>query len=144
MAVKSVPDGHHTVTPYLVVKGVVKLLDFVVKAFDATVLMKMSRPDGSVGHAEAKIGDSMIMMGEAPSDERVTSAMLYLYLPDADEAYRRAIAAGAESVMPVTTQFYGDRSGGVKDMCGNQWWVATHVEDVPMEEIERRAATMGK
>jgi PhnB protein len=145
MAVKPIPEGYHTVTPYLTVRGAVKLLEFIQKAFNATILFEMKRPDGSLGHAEAQIGDSRLMIGEAPPDAPAMPAMLYLYLPDADKAYAQAIKAGAESVREVATQFYGDRSGGVKDMCGNQWWVATHVEDVSAEEVERRAAAaMGK
>jgi len=138
--VKPVPEGYHTVTPYLTVESVEKVLDFVKKAFDATETYRMARPDGSVGHAEVRIGDSMVMMGQARDEWKPRPGSLYLYVPDVDASYKRAVAAGGKPLREPTTQFYGDRSGGVEDPVGNQWWIATHVEDVPPEEIERRAA----
>lgn len=137
--VKPVPDGYHTVTPYLTVESVEKVLDFVKKAFDGEETFRMARPDGSVGHAEVRIGDSIVMMGRAGDEWKPRPGTLYLYVPDVDATYRRALAAGGTSLREPTTQFYGDRSGGVEDPVGNQWWMATHVEDVPPEELERRA-----
>lgn len=144
MAVKPIPDGYHTVTPYLVVPGVRRLLEFVKQAFDAEVKFEMPRPDGAVAHAEFRIGDSMVMTGEAGDQHPPMPAMLHLYVPDVDAVFAKAVAAGAEIVRPVADQFYGDRSGGVKDPCGNQWFVSTHVEDVSPEGMDRRMAAMGK
>ncbi len=139
MAVKPVPEGLHTVTPYLVVSGVAKLIDFLKKAFDATELHRSTRPDGTVMHAQVRIGDSPIMMGEAMGEFPVKTASLYMYVPDTDAVYKRAVAAGAVSIMEPMDMFYGDRNGGVKDFAGNEWWIATHIEDVPPAELERRA-----
>jgi PhnB protein len=139
--VKPIPDGYHTVTPYLVVADVPAVIAFVERAFGGEVRYKMTRPDGSVGHAEVTIGDSVVMMGQDPDHPR--TGMLHLYVADVDAAYRKALAAGATSVREPTTQFYGDRSGGVDDGHGTQWWIATHVEDVPPDEIDRRAARQG-
>jgi PhnB protein len=144
MAVNPIPEGHHTVTPYLTVRGAGQLIEFLKKAFDATLVYEMRRPDGSVGHAEVKIGDSMVMIGEASDKCQPTPAMMYLYVADSDAWYNKAIAAGATVEREIADQFYGDRSGGVKDMCGNQWWLSTHVEDVSPEELDRRMAAMGK
>jgi PhnB protein len=144
MAIKPIPDGYHTVTPYLTVRGVRRLLEFAKQAFDAEVKFQMPRPDGEVAHAEFRIGDSMIMAGEPHDQWPPAPGVLYLYVPDVDAVFQKAVAAGAEVVRPLADQFYGDRSGGVKDPCGNQWWVATHVEDVSMEEMGKRAAAAGK
>ncbi|HEX3149778.1 MAG TPA: VOC family protein [Gemmataceae bacterium] len=144
MAVQPIPDGYHSITPYLTVRGVRGLLEFVQKAFDAKVLFEMPRPDGEIGHAEIKIGDSIMMCGEARDQWVPMPGMFYLYVTDVDAVFQKAVAAGGEVVQPVTDQFYGDRSGGVKDACGNQWWIATHKEDVPPEEIQRRMAAAGK
>jgi len=139
MAVKPIPDGFHSVTPYLIVPGVAKLIDFLKQAFGAQVTERMDMPDGTVMHAQVRIDDSPIMMGEAKAQYPAMPTHLYLYVKDADAVYKRAIQAGATSVMEPADQFYGDRHGGVKDPSGNTWWIATHVEDVSREEIERRA-----
>ena len=139
MAVKPIPEGYHTVTPYLVVPGVARLIEFLQQAFDAEERHRMARPDGTIMHAEVRIGDSIVMMGEATGEFQPIPAMIHLYVADVDAAYRRALAAGATSVREPTDQFYGDRTGGVKDASGNQWWIATHVEDVPPEEMKRRS-----
>lgn len=144
MAVKPIPDGYHNVTPYLVVPGVARLIDFLKNAFGAQEIERMTRPDGSVGHAEVRIGDSVVMMGEPAGEAPAMPATIYLYVEDTDAAYRRALEAGATSVMAPADQFYGDRNAGVKDPCGNQWWIATHVEDVPPEEMARRAEAWHK
>ena len=137
--VKPIPDGFHTVTPYLVVPGVARLIDFLKQAFDATEVFRHTLPDGTVSHAELRIGDSRIMMGDSQGEHKPMPAMMYLYLHDVDTAYRRAIQAGATSLQEPANQFYGDRNCGVEDPSGNQWWIATHVEDVPPEELKKRA-----
>jgi len=136
--VKPVPEGRHTVIPYIVVPGVAKLIDFAKQAFGATEVYVSKLPDGSVMHAEIKIGDSIIMMGEGGATFKTFLAMLHLYMDDVDAVYQRAIQAGGKSLREPTDQFYGDRSGAVEDAFGNQWWIATHIEDVTPEEMERR------
>lgn len=142
MAVKPIPDGFHSVTPYLVADDVDALLRFTQEAFGASVVHKMTRPDGSTGHVQVRVGDSPVMMGPACGEWGAMPATLYLYVDDADATYRQALDAGATTVIEPVNQFYGDRSAGVKDPCGNLWWIATHVEDVAPDELERRAAAM--
>ncbi len=144
MAVKPIPDGYHSVTPYLVVQGVPKLIEFLKQAFDAREGLRMAEPDGSVRHAEVTIGDSPVMMGEANGDWKPMPAMMHLYVNNCDATYERALQAGATSLQEPADQFYGDRSAGVRDPSGNQWWVVTHIEDVPPEEMKRRAAASRK
>jgi len=141
--VKPIPDGYHSVTPYLIVKGVAALIDFLKEAFDAVETERLPGPDGTIGHAEVRIGDSIVMMGEGEHFEPMPAA-IYLYVNDIDAAYAKALAAGATTVMEPADQFYGDRSGGVKDAFGNLWFVATHKEDVSPEEMARRAAARAK
>ena len=138
VVVKPVPEGYHTVTPYLVVQGAGKLIDFMKAAFDAQEIFRMPMPDGRIGHAEMRIGNSMIMLAEANDQFKAMPTCLQLYLEDVDAVYARAVAAGATPVAEPANQFYGDRRGGVRDMCGNNWWVATHIEDVSEEEMKRR------
>jgi PhnB protein len=144
MPVKPVPEGFHTVTPYLIVPGVAKLIEFLKQAFGAKEDHRTTLPDGRVMHAQVKVGDSFVMMGEPAGDWKPMPASLHLYVPDADAWYRRAMQAGAVSVMEPSDQFYGDRMGGIKDPGGNLWWIATHKEDVPPEEIKRRSAEAAK
>jgi uncharacterized glyoxalase superfamily protein PhnB len=144
MAVKPIPDGFHTVTPYLVVNGVAKLIEFLKQAFAAEVTGCLSRPDGTVMHAQVRIGDSMVMMGEPQGEWKPMPGSLYLYVPDTDALYHRAIQAGGTSLMEPADQFYGDRNAGVKDPVGNFWWIATHNEDVSPEELARRAEAVMK
>jgi PhnB protein len=144
MAVTPIPEGYHTVTPYLVVQGVAKLIDFLKRAFDAQELMRMPRPDGTILHAEVKIGDSIVMMGEATGEHKPMPGSIYLYVADTDATYKRALQAGASSTMEPADQFYGDRNAGVVDPVGNHWWIATHIEDVPPEELARRAEAFMK
>jgi PhnB protein len=139
MAVKPVPDGYHTVTPYLIVDGAQELLSFVKKAFGAEETVLMAGPDGSVGHAEVRIGDSIVMLADATKQSPALAAMLHLYVEDCDAAYQRALDSGAESVREPKDEFYGDRMAGVRDRFGNQWYVATHVEDLSEEEVAKRA-----
>ena len=139
MAVKPIPDGYHSVQPYLMVKGAKGLLEFVKNVFDATEIENMQGPDGSVMHAEVRIGDSVIMMADAQGPLQPTTAALFVYVQDVDATYKKALAAGATSSLEPADQFYGDRHAGVKDEFGNFWWIATHIEDVPKEEMARRA-----
>ena len=140
MPVKPIPEGYHTVTPYLVVRGAARTLEFAKKAFGAEVLGEpMKRPDGEIMHAEFKIGDSRLMISELSEQHPPMQTMLYLYVPDVDAVYRRAVSAGAISTMEPMDQFYGDRSGGVKDPSGNHWYIGTHKEDVAPQELKKRA-----
>jgi PhnB protein len=139
MAVKPIPDQYHTVTPYLLGPGTLALIEFLKKAFGAVETERVMGNGDAVMHAEVKIGDSMVMMSDGGGDWKSMPTALYLYVTDVDAVYGRALAAGAVSVGEPTTQFYGDRHGGVKDPSGNVWWIATHVEDVPAEELKRRS-----
>ena len=146
MAVAPVPPGYHTVTPYLTVRGAAEAIEFYKAAFGAVEVMRLPMPDGTIGHAELKIGDSHVMMAEenpgwgnkSPHTLGGSSGGLMIYLPDVDQAFARAVAAGAAVKMPVQDQFYGDRSGSVVCPFGHVWTVATHVEDVPQAEVQRR------
>lgn len=138
MSVKAIPEGFHSVTPYLLVKDGAKLIEFVERAFGAEQVERLEDPDGTVRHAQVKIGDSFVMLG-TPQGEPMPSS-LYLYVPDCDAVYAQALAAGATSIMEPADQFYGDRGAGVTDPCGNLWWIGTHIEDVSHEELQRRAA----
>jgi PhnB protein len=138
MAVRPIPDGYHTITPFIVAHDTAKLVDFIQKAFGAEEIERMAAPDGTVMHAELRIGDSMIMLGEAQGEWKAMPATLYLYVKDVDATFARAVSAGATTVKEVADQFYGDRNGTVKDAWGNFWSVATHVEDVSPEEMKRR------
>lgn len=142
MAVKPIPDGYHSVTPYLVVEGAEKLLTFLKEAFGAEEFVRMAgATEDKVGHAEVRIGDSVIMLADASESEQgaLTQSLLHLYVDDADKTFQQALEAGATLVREPRNEFYGDRSGGVKDQFGNQWWISTHVEDVPPEEMGKRA-----
>ena len=138
--VKPIPDGYHTVTPYLVVRDVPRLIDFLRQAFGATEIMRSARPDGSIMHAEVTIGDSRVMMGEASTEWPPMPGCVHLYVVDTDALYHLALQAGAKSLREPTDQFYGDRMAGVQDPIGNQWWIATRTENVSPAEIARRAA----
>jgi PhnB protein len=137
MAVKPVPDGYHNVTPYISVKNANALIDFMKQTFGARERMRMDGPNGAVGHAELEIGDSVIMCSD-PMDRDIT-AQLYVYVDDCDATYQRALAAGATSEREPADQFYGDRTAGVRDRFGNIWFMATHVEDVPPDEMAKRS-----
>ena len=138
----AIPKGYSTVTPFLLPKDGGGLIEFLERAFGAVPTFRMNHANGDVAHAEIRIGDSMVMLGQSP-DGRTMQSMLHLYVRDTDAAYRSAIAAGAESVREPADQFYGDRSAGVRDPEGNEWWIATHIEDVSPEEMERRMKAMG-
>jgi PhnB protein len=140
--VKAIPEGYHTVTPYLVVSDAAKQIDFLKKAFGAKELHRSLGPDGKVAHAEVRIGDSAVMIGGARPGQAPVPSMLYMYFADADAVYKSAIDAGATSAMAPANQFYGDRNGMVKDAEGNQWCIATHIEDVSPEELQKRMQAM--
>lgn len=140
------PAGYHSVTAYLALRNAKSALDFYARAFGAEQVMKLDMPDGSIAHAEIRIGDSIVMMSEenpewgtqSPQSLGGSPVFLMIYVPDADAAFARAISAGATAVKPVEDQFYGDRSGTVQDPYGYQWTLATHIEDVSAEEGQRR------
>jgi PhnB protein len=137
-AVRPVPEGLQTVTPYLVVDDAAKLIEFIKNAFDGKVSFISKRDDNKIMHATVSIGTSTIMIGDTMEGMESQTAMLYLYLEDADRVFKKAIDAKATSVREPKTEFYGDRAGAVKDQWGNVWWIATHVEDVDPEELDRR------
>ena len=139
MAIDYRPEGAPTVTPYLAVKGVAALIEFLKTVFGAEEVDRVTLPDGRVMNAAVAIGNSRVMMGD-PGDRAPETGMLYVYAPDCDAVYARAMAAGAASLVAPVDMFYGDRTAAFQDASGNKWWVATHKEDVPLEEIARRAA----
>jgi PhnB protein len=144
--VKAVPDGFRMVTPYLAIKNGAQAIDFYKKAFGATERYKLMMPDGRLGHAEMQFGDSIVMFcdefpehgGKSPATLGGSPVALHLYVDDVDAFFKKAIAAGAVEKKPVMNQFYGDRSGELQDPFGHRWWIATHVEDVSAEELEKR------
>jgi PhnB protein len=150
MPAKPMPDGYHSVTPYLIVGGAAKALDFYKRAFGAKERMRLPMPEGRIGHAEIEIGDSVIMLADefpqmgAKSPQTIggTPVGICLYVADVDAVFKQAIAAGGKEEKPLQNQFYGDRSGTLIDPFGHKWTVATHIEDVPPEEINRRMAAM--
>ncbi len=145
--VKAIPEGYHTVTPGLTVRDGTKAIEFYKRAFGAQEIFRMNRPDGRLMHAELKIGDSIIMLGEenpqwgcqSPESLKGTPVSFYLYVPDADAAFAKAVAAGAKVQKPVGDMFWGDRQGEVSDPFGHRWSVATHKEDLTPQQIEQRA-----
>jgi PhnB protein len=147
MAVKPVPNGYHTATPYLIVRGGASALEFYQKAFGATVLFRMDGPGGKVGHAEIRIGNSPIMLADefpemgavSPQSLGGSGGSILLYVEDVDTRFSQAIAAGAKELRPVKDQFYGDRSGTVSDPFGHVWTIATHIEDLTPDEMTKRA-----
>ena len=147
MAVKPIPDGYQTVTPYLVVDDAAAAIEYYKKAFGATERGRMEAPGGTIGHAELQIGDSVVMLSDPfpqastrpPSELGGTSASVFLYVEDVDAVVKQAVGEGATIVMEVADQFWGDRFGTVTDPFGHVWSVATHIEDVPPEEMAKRA-----
>jgi PhnB protein len=143
MSVNFKPDGYHSVTPYLIVPGASDFIEFTKQAFGAEEKERFG-PPGKIMHAEVRIGDSIIMLSDGSPDFEPTRSSIHLYVDDVDSMYERALRAGGESLREPADQFYGDRSAGIKDRFGNQWWLATHIEDVSPEEMERRQATMAQ
>ncbi|MDQ3473770.1 MAG: VOC family protein [Acidobacteriota bacterium] len=146
--VNPIPEGYHSVTPYLSIKGAAAAIDYYKEVFGATELFRMAGPEGKIGHAEIKIGNSPIMLADEYPDMEFVSPQtlggtpigLMIYVDDVDTMFKNAISGGAKEIKPLQNQFYGDRSGTLKDPFGHVWTVATHVEDVAPEEMERRAA----
>ena len=142
-----IPDGYYTVTPHLVINGAAKAIEFYKSAFDAKEEMRHSDPSGKIGHAEIRIGNSKIMLSDefpemnckGPKSFGGSPVSIYLYVNDVDSTAKQAVKAGAKEIRPVTNQFYGDRIGTFEDPFGHIWHIASHVEDVSAEEIERRA-----
>jgi PhnB protein len=144
MAVKPVPEGYHTVVPYLISSDAERLLSFLEQAFGAKEHDVTRDQSGAIWHADVIIGDSHVMLSQGNEQHQPMPAAIYLYVPDTDSMYRAALAAGATSTMAPADQFYGDRTAGVKDPLGNTWWIGTHVEDVAPEELQRRVAEAAK
>jgi PhnB protein len=150
--VKPIPEGHNHVSPYLIVNGAARALDFYKKAFGATELMRHTSPDGKVGHAEVRIGDTVVMLADehpdhdahAPGKFGGSPVSLHMYVEDVDTIWSQALAAGARIKRPLDNQFYGDRNGALEDPFGHTWNLSSHVEDVSMEELDRRVAAMMK
>jgi PhnB protein len=150
--VSHIPQGYSSITPYLIIKGAAQAIDYYKKVFGATELVRMNGPDGKVGHAELEIGNSRIMLADenpgmgqghtSPATIGSSPVSIYLYIPDVDNVVERAVKAGAKLVKPVQDQFYGDRSGFVQDPFGHFWGIATHIEDVAPQELERRMRKM--
>ena len=148
--VKPVPDGYPTVTPYLTIKNAAQAIEFYQRAFGATVAMRIDDPNGKIGHAEIRIGDSPVMLSDeypemdarGPLAIGATPVTIHLYVPDVDIMYARAIAAGAKQLRAVEDQFYGDRGGKLQDPFGHVWWISTRKENLTAEEVNRRAAAM--
>lgn len=138
MSVSHIPEGYPAVTPYLIVDGAIELISFLEQTFGATQKMCMKDDDGLVRHAEVRIGDSLLMISEAADQFPANDSMMHLYVADVDATYAIALENGATSLREPQDELYGDRSAGVRDASGNQWWMATHVEDVSEEEMERR------
>jgi PhnB protein len=147
MATKPIPEGYHTVTPYLAVDDAAEAIEYYRKAFGAEERVRMETPDGNIGHAELAIGDSRVMLSDpfpqattrSPKELGGTSVSVFMYVEDVDAVVKRAIDAGAKITMEVADQFWGDRFGSVIDPFGHSWSIATHVEDVPPEEMAERA-----
>jgi PhnB protein len=152
MPVKPIPEGYHSVTPYLIVKGAGKAIEFYKSAFGATEVMRMPGPNDQVMHAEIKIGDSVVMLADEPEGGQHrnpfaiggTPVSLMVYVDDVDTVFSQAVSLGAIATRPVVDQFYGDRSGTLTDPFGHVWTVGTHIEDVSAEEMEKRMAAMQK
>ena len=144
MAVPYIPDGMHAVIPYMMTADARALIAFITATFDGEVADITERPDGTVMHADLRVGDSVIMLGQPTDPSKAQPSSIYVYVPDTDAAYRKGLAAGGTPLMEPADQFYGDRNAGVLDPLGNTWWIGTHVEDVPPDEMERRAAEAAK
>lgn len=146
--VKAIPEGYHSVQPYLHIRGAAEAIDFYKKAFGATEVLRMAQADGRVGHAEIRLGDSIVMLADefpergihGPAHYGGSACSIMFYVEDCDAVYQRAVAAGAKSLREPADQFYGDRSAGIEDPFGFQWWLGTHVKDVSMEELRAGAA----
>lgn len=142
--VKPIPDGFHTLTPYLTVEGAARLMDFLRQAFGAVEILRTTRPDGTIKHAQMKIGDSYVMISDAGPPWKPMPTGIYMYVEDCDATYKRALQAGGVSLMEPADMSYGDRNAGVQDPAGNFWWISTHIEDLSTEEMLKRAEAFTK
>jgi PhnB protein len=150
MTVSPIPDGYHNITPYLCIKGATEAIEFYKRAFDATEVFRLVTPGGEIGHAEIRIGDSSFMLSEAcsqspllsPQSQGGSSVGLYLYVEDVNAQFAKAVDAGAKVISPLLDQFYGDRTGVLKDPFGHVWYLASRIEDLSHEEISRRAQAL--
>ncbi len=142
MPVSPIPAGYRTLTPGCTLRGAAKAIELYQRIFGAKVKVRMDAPDGSVAHAELEFGDSLLMLGEASAEYPAYGARLMMYVPEVDSVFQRAVAAGFTVKEPVKVQFWGDRTGRVVDPFGNEWFIATHVEDVSEEEMKRRMAKL--
>jgi uncharacterized glyoxalase superfamily protein PhnB len=138
------PDGYQSVIPYLHVNGAIKLIAFMKEVFDAKEIAVYLRPDRTIGHAALRIGDSVLELADGGEQWPAMPCALQVYVPDADAAYHRALKSGASSLQEPASQFYGDRVAGVRDICGNNWYIATQVEVVSREEVDKRIAAMSQ
>ena len=142
--VQPIPDGYTAITPYLVVEDAPAYLDFLANAFGAVERMRIPLPDGGIGHAEVEIAGAALMLGgAAPPEYPATSSLIHLYVEDVDSVYARAVSAGATAVAEPANQFFGDRIGRILDPSGNRWSIASHVENVDMDELMKRLADHG-
>lgn len=150
MAVKPIPEGYHAVTPYLIVKGAARAIEFYKQAFGASEIMRFPGPNNTIAHAEIRIGDSVVMLADGaggnefrdPHSLGASPVGLMIYVPEVDKTFKNAVSLGAKESRPVVDQFYGDRSGTLIDPFGHVWTVATHVEDVSAQEMQKRMAEM--
>ncbi len=150
MTTKAIPEGYHSVTPYLIIDGAAQAIQFYGRAFGAVEVMRMAAPGGKIGHAEIRIGDSFVMMADehpeagvlGPRTRGGVTASFLIYVEDVDAVFERAVAAGGKILKPLQDQFYGDRSGTLEDPFGHSWTIATHKEDVSPEEMDRRFKEM--
>jgi PhnB protein len=147
MAVQPIPEGYHTLTPYLAVEDAAEAIDYYTRAFGAQETIRMPGPEGKIAHAEIKIGDSLIMLSDPfpqstvrpPGEVGGTTASIFMYVEDVDAVVKQAVGAGAKVTMEIADQFWGDRFGSIQDPFGHTWSIATHVEDVPPEQMAERA-----
>ena len=135
---------YQAVTPYLTVNDADGCIDFILQVFEGHERERIVRPDGTIVHADLVIGDAIVMLADASAGLAPMPGAVYVFVPDTDAAYRRALAAGVCSLLPPADQMYGDRTAGVVDPFGNRWWIATHVEDVPIEDLQQRADTVSR
>jgi PhnB protein len=150
MTAKPIPDGYHSITPYLMIKGASEAIEFYKRAFGATEIFRLSHPNGQIGHAEIRIGDSSIMLADSceqsefhpPESLGGSSVALHVYVEDVDAQFSQAVSAGAKVVRPVFDQFYGDRTGMLQDPFGHIWFIATHKKDIAPKEISKRAEAL--
>jgi uncharacterized glyoxalase superfamily protein PhnB len=136
---RPLPSGYHSVTPHLITTEASRVIEFLQHVFGGVERLRLADPQGRILHAEVAIGDSILMVAEATEERKPMPSSFAMYVDDVDQTYRRAIESGARSLRTPADQFYGDRSGGVQDLAGNHWWIATHLEDVPPDEIRLRA-----